>query len=360
VRGSHTVLALAATVLLSHTVPARCDDEVVRIFIHAAYGTPETVYLRGRALEIEERPPPGKADSAWRNLRRALSEWETDEVSGLEIRVTWQGGRGRTVTDEEGFLDLELSAPPGSAFRPEDPPLLRIVGRTRDDLPDPLPVEVRPAILAPGSLAVVSDLDDTVVETGVTDRTAMVSRALLENAAGLEPVPGVADLYRRIQDSRSPPVPVFYLSGSPVNLHRRLCTFLEIHRFPAGSMLLKNLGRGGADPLLEQEAYKLRNLLILAERLPEVRFLLFGDSGQADAGVFARFLSERPERVAAAFVRRLPDFEPEGPLPEGIHFTRDSLHAQRVLADIGLLEAGRPEEAPTAGNGRTPGGDGRR
>jgi phosphatidate phosphatase APP1 len=116
-------------------------------------------------------------------------------------------------------------------------------------------VKVRPVILPPGAPALVSDLDDTVVETGVTGRKAMLSSALPDNAAGPEPVSGVAALYREIRSSQSPPVPVFWLCGSPVHLHGRLRAFLEMHGSPPGPMRLKDPGRDGADPILEQEAY---------------------------------------------------------------------------------------------------------
>ena len=123
------------------------------------YGSSHVVHVRARVLE-GRRPPPqarerGLLTAAWASVRRYL----TRDAGGVAVRLSWDGRTWDTVTDEQGFVSLSLTPP--ESFAP---------GWYGVELAlESGPTAVAPVLLAgPGAeFGVISDLDDTVIATGV-------------------------------------------------------------------------------------------------------------------------------------------------------------------------------------------------
>ena len=112
------------------------------------------------------------------------------------------------------------------------------------------------AVIEPPSdvdLGLISDVDDTVLHTGITSVWTTLRLTFLGNARTRQTLPGVATLYRWFACGGPPapqgrpdtgPVrrPVFYVSSSPWNLHGLLTGFFKLNRFPAGPVLLQDYG----------------------------------------------------------------------------------------------------------------------
>jgi len=314
-----------------------CGKDVT-IVVYAAYGSPHVAHLNGRVLEQEERPGPKVDDSLWRRLKRIASDLESDEVP--DMRLTWTLGEAESSisTDKEGLFEASIEAPDGTLFSRLKPPELKLA--SGDDRYRAEPVTVTPVIMAHGDMAIISDIDDTIVRTDVTEGM-LFFRQFVKNAAQLDPIPGVATLYRSL-NAKS--IPLFYLSGSPVNLFERLRLYLELHKFPAGPMFLKNLGIRNADSLFEQKEYKLGHLRKLAKRLPDVEFLCFGDSGEKDADIYTTFHREHPKRVKGIFIRRIPSTTQSEVIPKDTYRTEDAYEAARRLAGMGLISKEQAQE----------------
>ncbi len=157
-------------------------------------------------------------------------------------------------------------------------------------------------------IAVVSDIDDTIIDSGIAAGVvATVTTALLRDAATLVPLDGAPDLYRALARGSldGPERPFFYLSTSPWNLADFLGTFLQQHGFPIGPLLLTDWGPGAAGLFrIATRAHKLTALRRLAEHLADVRFVLLGDSGQEDVEIYTAFALECAGRGAAIYVRQ--------------------------------------------------------
>lgn len=172
-------------------------------------------------------------------------------------------------------------------------------------------------ILAPGrsgKLAVISDIDDTIIETGAGDLARNWRRLVAQMPDERAVVPGAVKFYghlgggslgERVPASRRP---FFYVSSSPWNLFDYLVAFQQEHGLPQGPLLLRKwgfnratLGRGS------HGAHKARAVRELTEFYPELRFALIGDDTQADAVAFAEAVAAHPGRIAAVFIRRAPD-----------------------------------------------------
>jgi phosphatidate phosphatase APP1 len=156
------------------------------------------------------------------------------------------------------------------------------------------------------TLAVVSDLDDTVIESGITRGLEVLRLTLLTEVTKRTPLPGAAELYRALSEPRGGgPVPVFYLSTSPWNLYEVLTRFLVLRRFPAGPLLLTDWGPSQTNLFrVPTERYKLTLLRALLAEYPSLRVVLIGDTGQLDPEIYATVAQESPDRVRAVYVRR--------------------------------------------------------
>ena len=100
------------------------------------------------------------------------------------------------------------------------------------------------------TLAVVSDLDDTVIESGMTRGLEVLRLTLLTEVTKRTPLPGAAELYRALSAPRAGgSVPVFYLSTSPWNLYEVLARFLRPARVPGRASAAHGLGAEPDEPV---------------------------------------------------------------------------------------------------------------
>jgi len=348
-----TGFLLAAVLGLSGAGLADGAKEVT-IFVYAAYGTPDAIYVQGRALRKKSREPPMSGDSVWSNLWRLAGDLESDEVPKLPLVATGGGSSAAAVTDEEGLFEIVLRAKAPGRFDPADPPTIEVRVADPKKKFKGEPAKVTPAILPVGGVLIVSDIDDTIVRTEVTDKSKMIAGILSKNALQVQPIPGVAELYTKLNGSATPRIPVFYLSGSPINFFLRLVAFLEHQKFPFGPMFLKNLGLTKADPLMEQKEYKLKRLQLLAERLPNTTFILFGDSGEQDTEIYTTFRKEHAKRASAVFIRRVDSTPKSEKVLDGVFRTEDAFDAARKLVRMGLLSAADAEVVGHAVWGENP------
>lgn len=317
----------------------RRRGRTVRVRPFPGFGADGWVRVGGRVLvELEpapgRAPAPGAGSSTWRALRANLAQFRTVEVPRAQVRVEVGGRCAVVVADREGYANAVLQDVPLAPGRhPVTFTPLRPPGEpTRGVVHVPHPAS---------TLAVVSDIDDTIVDSGISrGLLATVTTALLRDAATRVPLEGAPELYRALaaETPDGPAPPFFYLSTSPWNLLGFLEGFLVRHGFPAGPLLLTDWGPGHASLLrVGTQRHKLTALRILADALPRARFVLVGDSGQQDPDIYAAFAAERPGRTAAVYIRRADDRSPAAEQRLAL--------AARVLEDAGVPYVFAPDSA---------------
>jgi phosphatidate phosphatase APP1 len=266
----------------------------IRLDIYNTYSHPQGVFIKGRALEKKSTDVPLEiADSWWMNLKRTWHALESDEVTDLELLITFQGKDYTVRTDDEGLFALEITP---------DPPLLPGVYPVTACLPQkafhhaqPSTAQVFVLPTQQPSLGVISDIDDTILHTQVSRRVQMLKALLFSNGLTAKAIPGMAAIY---QDLQQEGFGFHYLSGSPINLHQRLRSFIKHQGFPEGSMDLRHWGIGpGTDAILSSSTYKLQRLQKLFQRFPQRQFLLIGDSGEKDPEIYATVRKTFPRQV---------------------------------------------------------------
>lgn len=291
-------LALGALLLLFVlSGPAWARDPGL-ILVYPSQGTGQQFTIRGRFIEDDGVRRAKKNTGRLRNLYNAYRVLESDEIEDAVIQVKIGELVGMGKTDDDGVFDIPFTFPTSKALRPGRYPVgaVAIDDKGHRAAPATGVLYVLPA----EGVAVISDIDDTILHTGVTSKRAMLKNALLKNAAQIKAVDGAAEAYRQARKAGARAV--FYLSGSPQNFIRRIQQFLTQHRFPEGPLLLKNFG---TDPTFDQKRYKLGHLRRIFEQHPGMRFVLVGDSGERDPELYRAIEMMYPRQVAGILIRRV-------------------------------------------------------
>ncbi|NPD06569.1 DUF2183 domain-containing protein [Nocardioides sp. zg-1308] len=267
-----------------------------RIEPYIGHGGPDGVVVRGRVLDN----PPGTdavdGEGVGAAVRRTLQHFATRELPGVPLRVTVAGAVAETVTDEEGYFRVRLEPPPGALTSPWTPGTVELVGDYRGTTAPAAVVQVR-VPSAEARFGILSDVDDTILETGVQRVLRMVLRTLTGSSLTRTPFPGAVELYRDLEASVNP---VFYVSSSPWNLHAFLLAFLRHRGFPLGPVLLRDLLGTWAGR--EHKDDRIREVLDLH---PHLSFVLLGDSGEHDPQIYAETVRAYPGRILAVYIREV-------------------------------------------------------
>jgi phosphatidate phosphatase APP1 len=271
----------------------------MHIIPYRGYGTRQHVILRGRLLEEHTVSLSEENDSVWRNLLNMYQRFESDEIPYAPLKATLAGETFEFETDHEGYFhaDITLSEP-----LPGDAATFQAYIEHRDD--SSVNVEATVMVPAPDAeFGVISDIDDTVMRTNVTNLLKLARNTFLRNAHTRLPFPGVAALYRALESGTDTTHnPIFYVSNSPWNLHDLLHDFFKLRHLPDGPLFLRDVGLTdryiGADP--QHKADSVRHLL---ELYPQMNVILIGDSGEKDAAIYRDVVADMPERVLAVYIR---------------------------------------------------------
>jgi hypothetical protein len=165
-------------------------------------------------------------------------------------------------------------------------------------------------LLGPEGISVISDIDDTIKISQVTDRQALLKRTFL---LPFEAVPGMAELYQRWAARGAA---FHYVSSSPWQLYQPLAEFMQQERFPASSFHLKVFRLKDSsffDLFASPTETKPLVLEPILRQFPRRRFILVGDSGERDPEVYGALARRFPSQVLRIFIRDVTGESPASP-----------------------------------------------
>lgn len=247
-------------------------------------------------------PQVGEGTSSARSrrstLKVSLARFLTVEVPRAEVTIHAPGGDVVVRTDRDGYVDHEVELPDLAPGWHE----MRLTG------PGGATATARVLLVDPDvDVGVVSDVDDTILHTGLTRGLDFLKATLLTDVEERTPLPGAAALYRAlVAKPGKADRPIFYVSTSPWNLHEMLLQFVSLRGFPVGPLLLTDWGPSHTGLFrIGAQAHKPALVRRLLDEHPHLRLVLIGDSGQEDPEIYADIAREHPERVAAVYIRRI-------------------------------------------------------
>ena len=276
---------------------ARRPPAHFRIEPYGGHGGADGVVVRGRVLDDPPSAEAVEGEGVVAALRRTARAFLTDDLPGVPLRVTVAGTSVEVSTDADGYFRVRLHPDPARLDRPWTVGTVELAGPYRgleSGHTTAFEVLVPPA---GARFGVVSDIDDTILQTGVQRVGHMVVQTLTGSALTRTPFPGAPELYRDLAAGGNP---VFYVSSSPWNLHAFLVGFLRHRAFPKGPVLLRDLLGTAAGR--EEKHDRVREVLALH---PQLRFVLIGDSGEKDPQIYADVVREHPGRILAVYIREV-------------------------------------------------------
>ncbi len=304
--------------LLARPVPRRRG---LVIHPYRGYGSPHEVFLRGRVLRQPGTAHVGPSGKLGRDLLNVLRRFLRRGGSGLEVEARMGKAATRVMTDEDGYFRVRLESVEGGdsvdggGSRSTGGP--RAPGDSRWRTVE-LEVVKAEGVRATGQVfvaslespfVVISDIDDTVVHTGVASKARMFWNMFLQGADTRVAFPGVAAFYRALHrgPSGTDRNPMLYVSRGPWSLYEVLEAFFRLHDIPDGPVLflrdwgftlrhpLPRLGRGHKEGVIRE----------ILRGYPDHPFVLVGDSGQRDPETYARVVRENPGRILAVYIRNV-------------------------------------------------------
>ncbi|MCS7466081.1 App1 family protein [Stieleria sp. ICT_E10.1] len=157
-------------------------------------------------------------------------------------------------------------------------------------------------LIAPRGVSVISDIDDTIKHSRVTDKSELLQNTFTRAFRAVE---GMPELYADLADVD---VAFHYVSGSPWQLYQPLESFFADQGFPKGTYHLKHFrltDSSGLGLLSSQRATKLAAIEPLLGSFPERRFILLGDSGEHDPEIYGQLARDYPDQIAGIFIRNV-------------------------------------------------------
>lgn len=276
----------------------------LRVVPYRGYGTARRACIKARVQEDRGAPPTSARRSLLGTAMASYKRYATVEIPRAELRIEWGDRAWNARTDDEGFMDLWVEPPPGA--RPGWNQVSLEVLSPRDGTP---PAKTTAPVLIidrDAELGIISDIDDTVIVTGVTNPLKRAYALFLTDHRTRLPFEGVSEFYLALHEGRAaaPGNPVFYVSSSPWNLYEHLDHFMIINEIPPGPILLRDWGltRTGFAPG-GGHGHKLDKIREVLDALPELPFVLIGDSGQEDAEHYRTIVREQGDRILAVYIR---------------------------------------------------------
>ena len=296
----------------------------VRLQPYFGYRSRDRLVLGARALR--SRTPAFEKRGRVRAMRTLLGQFASREEARVKVTLEIEVAdrlllRHEAETDGEGFVRFDIALDPPFDLPPH--PVWETVALRWVNREGPQCAEAH--VLVPGTdshLAVISDIDDTIIETGITGGLRSLARnwrrLLAELPEDRIAVPGADVFYGALGGGHALPPgewrpgaripathrPFFYVSSSPWNLFPYLVAFQRAKGLPLGPLLLRDWGLNRATfGSGSHGLHKSAAIDAILATYPELSFALIGDDTQGDLPAYARVVEQNRERVAAIFVR---------------------------------------------------------
>lgn len=271
---------------------------------YRGFGTRHRVLLIGRVVR---EPSPAAASSRHPMVRRLARLWRRLARRGIAqatLCACFAGAEQQLTTDRDGYFRIDL--------RPLEP--LAAPGPWHEiaiELSAPTAITARGQVFIPGErcrFVVISDIDDTVMFTGVANRLQMMWRLFMQDAESRVAFPGMARFLAALHEGAGGEHnPMLYVSRAPWSLYEILDRFFHHHGIPVGPILfLREWGMTFQSPLPRRARHHkldlIDDMLSVYDALP---FILIGDSGQHDPEIYAQIVHTYPGRVRAIYIRNV-------------------------------------------------------
>ncbi len=149
-------------------------------------------------------------------------------------------------------------------------------------------------------VSLISDIDDTIKHSAISSGAREIFKNTFIRELSDLTIKGVKEWYGRLAHIG---VKLHYVSNSPWQLFPLLRSYFSMAGLPPGSFHLKQYSgmlQGIFEPAAERKRGSLDRIM---SDFPERKFILVGDSGEADLEVYTDVVMEHPGRILGVFIR---------------------------------------------------------
>lgn len=291
----------------ARAIGSALHNDPFELLAYRGYGNATRAHVHGRAVEVRNVGTSTDSDSLLRNLLNTYRRADSDPLPFASVTVKYANVTTTMKADDEGFFSgwIELEQPV-SGDGEWNEYKVRIESAVHSDVHTG--VATGEILVPPPSarFGVISDIDDTVIQSRVSNFLQAARTVMLGNARTRLPFPGVAAFYRALRnggggDEKNP---IYYVSSSPWNIYDVIAEFMDIQKIPRGPLLLRDwdIGWGlmASSRHLDHKAAVIRNIVQL---YPTMEFILIGDTSQHDPEIYRQIVAEFPKRVKAIYIR---------------------------------------------------------
>lgn len=281
------------------------NPDPVIITPYGGYANNKMIHTQARVLE-DEGIKHTVENSFIRNIYNSYKRFESDELRGAKVKVSWGQQSTILTTDEEGYIYLDH--PHGQDVIHSNtlwiPVTYELLKNGR------VIYKVTSSVMKPSEKAeygVISDMDDTVLHTGVTSflKWKLLVNSFMRHSHNRLPLEGAQEFYHLLHKGSTGcnTNPFFYLSNSPWNLYNYLYTFLTKFKFPKGTLMLRDMGLKLRRKKSFMEGNKYLKIIHILDTFPDMPFILIGDAAEIDANIYLKIASTYPGRILAIYIR---------------------------------------------------------
>ncbi|KAI1653209.1 hypothetical protein F4813DRAFT_383418 [Daldinia decipiens] len=176
-------------------------------------------------------------------------------------------------------------------------------------------------LIEPKGVSLISDIDDTIKRSNISLGAKEIFRNTFIRELGDLTVDGVQTWYSALHD---------------LGLYPVLATYFKLAGLPPGSLHLKQytgMLQGIFEPVAERKKGTLEKIM---RDFPERKFLLVGDSGEADLEVYTELAVSHPGRILAIFIRDVTTPEQTGYFDSGFDARNNGGRIPRTNSSIRL------------------------
>ncbi|KAJ6151571.1 hypothetical protein N7470_007168 [Penicillium chermesinum] len=225
------------------------------------------------------------------HLMERLRPFLTNPMAGMPVTVFFfddQQSESRNImTDESGHFSIR-------AYLQFVPTHIRVLAS--EDLSAARPID----IIEPVGISLISDIDDTIKHSAIASGAKEIFRNTFVRELGDLKVEGVSEWYTQLAKKG---VEMHYVSNAPWQLYPLLERYFKMAGLPPGSFHLKQYSgmlQGIFEPTAERKRGSLEQLM---RDFPQRKFILVGDSGEADLEVYTDIALANPGRILGIFIR---------------------------------------------------------
>lgn len=255
-------------------------------------------HLKARIIETPEFPEAAEGIPLSETFRQTVRRFTALAMPEIKVKATIAGQTAHFLSDADGYVDvsmeigdvspgwhvMDLSARAGKKK-------IRATGRVL--APDPA-----------AGVAVISDIDDTILKTGLTQGWTAARRTFFRDVSGRRPVKGMPEFYRGLERGvgRQSKTSFFYVSTGSWNMYHYLVRFLELRDIPIGPLFLTDWGPTSTRLMRDGREHKRQTIRTLISAYPDLKFVMIGDVGQGDPETYELMMREFPDQVIAAML----------------------------------------------------------